>query len=109
MKWEKLFSSLCFFKCNLYRYAAAPPPPTPAAPKEPRAPTKYDKEQVGTLGVASIFAGSFLLTLAVLPTAVETALEVRGCDSTPGCVRLVTWSILAVIKSIELCFECKIT
>lgn len=63
---------------------AAPPAPksTAAAPATPRAPVQYDAEQVGTLGVASIFAGTFLLTLAVLPTAVETALEVVGVGYT---------------------------
>jgi len=68
----------------------AAPKPKPVAVKkaaaaaEPAAPKKavYDKEQVGTFGVASIFAGTFLLTLAVLPTAVETALEVVGIGYT---------------------------
>ena len=48
--------------------------PVARAPK----PAVYDKDQVGTLGVASIFAGTFLLTLAVLPAATEAALEVIG-------------------------------
>ena len=48
--------------------------PVERAPK----PAVYDKEQVGTLGVASIFAGTFLLTLATLPAATEAALEVIG-------------------------------
>ena len=50
--------------------AAAPPP----APK----PAVYDRETVGTVGVASIFAGTFMLTLAALPAATESALEVIG-------------------------------
>ena len=50
--------------------AAAPP----RAPK----PAVYDRDTVGTVGVASIFAGTFLLTLAALPAATESALEVIG-------------------------------
>uniref|UniRef100_A0A7S0SD70 Cyanobacterial aminoacyl-tRNA synthetase CAAD domain-containing protein n=1 Tax=Mantoniella antarctica TaxID=81844 RepID=A0A7S0SD70_9CHLO len=57
---------------------APAPTPKPAAAKEPREAATYDKDQVGTFGVAAIFAGGFLLTLAVLPAAVETALETVG-------------------------------
>ena len=49
--------------------SSAPPAPKPAV---------YDRETVGTAGVASIFAGTFLLTLAALPAATEAALEVIG-------------------------------
>ena len=49
--------------------------------KAPKAKT-LNAEQTGTLGVAGIFAGTFLLTLAVLPTALETALEVIGIGYT---------------------------
>ena len=49
----------------------------PSAPREPK-PAVYDRETVGTAGVASIFAGTFLLTLAALPAATEAALEVIG-------------------------------
>ena len=49
--------------------------------KAPKAKT-LSAEQTGTLGVAGIFAGTFLLTLAVLPTALETALEVIGIGYT---------------------------
>ena len=48
----------------------------PVAPK-PK-PAVYDRDTVGTAGVASIFAGTFLLTLAALPAATEAALEVIG-------------------------------
>ena len=49
--------------------------------KAPKAKT-LSAEQTATLGVAGIFAGTFLLTLAVLPTAFETALEVIGIGYT---------------------------
>ena len=48
--------------------------PVARAPK----PAVYDRDTVGTAGVASIFAGTFLLTLAALPAATEAALEVIG-------------------------------
>ena len=48
-----------------------------SAPRAPK-PAVYDRETVGTAGVASIFAGTFLLTLAALPAATEAALEVIG-------------------------------
>ena len=57
---------------------SAPTPAKPASPPREVKPVQYDKETVGTLGVASVFAGTFILTLAVIPTALETALEVIG-------------------------------
>ena len=45
---------------------------------EPTKPAVYDKETVGVLGLGSIFAGTFLLTLAALPVATESALELVG-------------------------------
>ena len=49
--------------------------------RAPKAKT-LNSDEVGTLGVAGIFAGTFLLTLAVLPSAFETALEVIGIGYT---------------------------
>ena len=49
--------------------------PTPTKTVKPAV---YDKATIGTVGVASIFAGTFLLTLAALPAATESALEVIG-------------------------------
>ena len=78
------------FELNIVTEA---PPPKPAAKKPagvsaaPKVrpapkPINLTAEQVGTYGVASIFAGTFLLTLAILPGAVENALELIGVGYT---------------------------
>ena len=53
-----------------------------ASPVKAYRPAVYSKDDVGTAGVASIFAGTFLLTLAALPAATESALEVIGIGYT---------------------------
>lgn len=62
--------------------ATPPAAPKVTAPKEPREPTTYDKETVEKVGLGAVIAGGFLVSLAVLPAIVDTALEVIGVGYT---------------------------